>query len=187
MKKHLYRWGLYHTESTVCTILRCQGHSVFLMQQHQHNRQWVIENICAYKKGSKQCNSKWLWPFYSKSKLKKVEKSKVSNTHLGKRWAWEQFYLLILSESEPGKQLNDSILFLHPTAVDVHNFVIKYPVGSKVLLQYGKAVKTGKTVRLQLLLIFVLSKHLLGIVTFATAALKTGLYLSTKDLVSRSV
>lgn len=82
-----------------------------------------------------------LQPSHSNTKLKKSAKT---NIPLSRRWAWEWFYLSALSESKPGQQLNSSVLFLHPTAVYVHNLVIKYPVGSKILAQHSKAVKEKK-------------------------------------------
>lgn len=54
---------------------------------------------------------------------------------------------------------------------------IKYPVGSKLLGQYRKAVKTGKNVRLQLLFNFVLTKCLLGVITFVTNTLKMTVFI----------
>lgn len=171
-------------ESTVCTVLRCRGHSVFLVQQHQHNRQWVrtfvhtkreanIATASNFSSSTVSLNCRKL--LSPKSQIPLWEKGKPENSFT----CW---YSLNLSQASNSMAAFSS----YTLQLCMYITVIKYPVGSKVLLQYSKAVKTGKIVRLWLLLIFVLSKRLLVLGIFATATLKTGLYLSTKEPVSSS-
>lgn len=56
----------------------------------------------------------------------------------------------------------------------VHNLVIKYPVGSKILAQHSKAVKEKKNLGLQRSIIYIpIEQCLSEVVTLATTTLKT--------------
>lgn len=80
----LHRWGLCHLQHCVYSP-RVAGSQCFL-HATASTQQWEVRTF-AHTKGKQTLHRKQLQSC-RKSKLEKMVKSEVPNTHLGKRWAW---------------------------------------------------------------------------------------------------